>query len=277
MLVRMCMLKLAFWVMTDWRAVMDAGFVLPGGQLRADMLTELSQALRSPDPVLRDEQAYVVLARWIPELDRGQRRSLGDDMAVRFTDPEIQARSFAALILAAIVRHGDFAARWLAAFAAWCPAETDLRGYDPVLGWLHAVAHGADLLGAFGRHPRVDPAPLLNLAAARLLARTDYLFACQEDDRLGYAIAQILTREQLSEAQCVDWLGPVGADFADGQPGPVPPHASNTMRTLRVLYLLADRGVRLERAGGEPVALRHHATLRQHLADVLALVAPFTG
>jgi hypothetical protein len=55
-------------------------------------------------------------------------------MAARLADPEIQARSFAALILAALVEHGDFEASWLAAFAAWYPAETDLRGYDPALG-----------------------------------------------------------------------------------------------------------------------------------------------
>ena len=53
---------------------------------------------------------------------------------------------------------GEFEPSWLAAFTSWYPAETDLRGYDQKLGWLHAVAHGADLLGAFGRCPQVDPA-----------------------------------------------------------------------------------------------------------------------
>ena len=263
--------------MTDWQAMLDADLPWPGGQPGDGLLAELSQALRSPDPVLRDEQALTLLTRWIPELGGEQRRRLGDEMAARFTGQEIQARSVAALVLAAIVEHGDFDPSWLAAFTAWYPAETDLRGHDPVLGWLHAVAHGADLLGTFGGSRLVDPAPLLDLAAARLLASTSYVFACQEDDRLGYAIAQVLTREELSPDQSVDWLGPVSADFAAGQPGPVPPHASNTMRTLRVLYLLADRGVRPGWAGGEPVALRHRDLLRQRIADVLALVAPFTG
>ncbi|HEY3732608.1 MAG TPA: DUF2785 domain-containing protein [Streptosporangiaceae bacterium] len=263
--------------MTDWQAVIDADFAVPGGRRRANLIDELSQALRSPNPVLRDEQAYLILIRWIPELDGEQRRRLGDDMAARLADPEIQARSFAALILAALVEHGDFEASWLAAFTAWYPAETDLRGYDPALGWLHAVAHGADLLGTFGRCGRVEPTALLDVAAARLLARTSYVFAHQEDDRLGYAIGLILTRPELSEAQAVDWLAPVSADFAAGTPGPVPAHAANAMRTLRVLYLLADRGVRPGWAEGAPVPLRHRDALRQRLADVLALVAPFTG
>ncbi|HEV2373261.1 MAG TPA: DUF2785 domain-containing protein [Streptosporangiaceae bacterium] len=263
--------------MTDWQKVIDGGFEPPPGGVTEDLVAELAGALRSPDPVLRDKQAYTVLARWVPQLRSDQRRRLGDDMAARFTDPEVQARTFAPLILACIVEQGEFQPAWLSAFTDWYPSETDLRGHDPVLGWLHAVAHGADLLGAFGRSPHVDPVPLLDTAAARLLARTGYVFAHQEDDRLAYAIALTLTRPELSQAQSLAWLGPVQADFEAATPGPVPPHASNTMRTLRALYILADRGVRPAWATGEPMTLRHRDALRQRLADVLALTAPFTG
>lgn len=264
--------------MTDWQKVIDGGCQQPEGGLTPALIAELSQALRSPDPVLRDEQALTVLAGWIPDLDSGQRRRLGEEMAARFSDPEIQARTFAPLVLSMIVEQGDFDDSWLAAFTRWYPAETDLRGYDPELGWLHAVAHGADLLGAFGRCPQVvDPAPLLGVAAARLLAPTGYLFAHQEDDRLAYAIALTLTRAELSQEQSVDWLDPVRADFEASEPGPVPPRASNTMRTLRTLYILADRGVRPEWNQGQPMALAHRDAVLQRLAEVLALVAPMAG
>lgn len=263
--------------MTDWQKVIDGGFQQPEGGLTAALITELSQALRSPDPVLRDEQALTVLGHWVPDLDPGQRHRLGDEMAARFSDPEIQARTFAPLVLTMLVEQGDFDDSWLAAFTRWYPAETGLRGYDPELGWLHAVAHGADLLGAFGRCPAADPAPLLGVAATRLLAPTSYLFAHQEDDRLAYAIALTLTRAELSEEESVDWLGPVRADFAAGQPGPVPPYASNTMRTLRALYILADRGVRPEWNQGVPMALAQRDAVLQRLAGVLALVAPMAG
>jgi hypothetical protein len=261
---------------TDWQKVIDDGSALPDGASRAALLAELCEALRSPDPVLRDEQAYTLLARWIPGLDEAERHALGDKMAARFADPRIQARTFAPLILAAIVTQGEYEPSWLAAFTRWYPAETDLRGWDPDLGWLHAVAHGADLLRAFGQCPRVAPAPLLDLAAARLLARTGYVFAHQEDDRLGFAIGLTLTRPELSETDAVRWLDPIAAEFGRGEPGPVPAFAANTMRTLRVLYLLADRGVRPDWTGA-PAQLRHHEVVRQRLADVLALAAPFTG
>jgi hypothetical protein len=263
--------------MTDWEKVIAGDFEPPAGGLTPELIAELSEALRSPDPVLRDEQALTVLGHWVPELDAGLRRGLGDEMAARFADPEVQARTFAPLVLAMIVEHGDFEEPWLTAFTRWYPAETDVRGYDQERGWLHAVAHGADLLGTFGRHPRVDPAPLPAVAAARLLAGTDYVFANQEDDRLAYAVALTLTRPELSEAQSVDWLEPVRAAFDAGEPGPVPPFASNTMRTLRALYILADRGVRPEWNQGDPMRLTHRDAVLQRLAEVLAIVSPMAG
>jgi hypothetical protein len=264
-------------VVIDWRQVIEDGYPLPSGAAREAALAELSEALRSPDPALRDEQALDVATRWIPDLDSAARRRLGDEMAARLADGEIQARTFAALILAVVVEQGEFEPSWLAAFRRWYPAETDLRGHDPDLGWLHAVAHGADLLGTFGRSPAADPAPLLDLAAARLLAPTGYVFAAAEDDRLGYAIGLTLTRAELTRPQATGWLDPVAAAFGATGPGPPPAEISNTVRTLRVLYLLADRGVRPDWADGDPVPLAHRDAVRERLAEVLALMAPFTG
>jgi hypothetical protein len=238
-------------------------------------LDELSAALRSPDPAVRDDRAYTELARLIPELTGAQRLRLGDELAGRFTDAEIQSRAFAPLVLARLVEAGAYRPGWQEAFARWYPAETDLRGYDAELGWLHAVAHGADLLGAFGRHPAAEPVPLLSLATARLLAPGGQLFDAMEDDRLGCAIALVLTRAELTERQSVEWLDAVAADFRSGRPGPVPAYASNTVRTLRVVYLLADRGVRPR--GGDPLPLRHAEAVRGAVADVLAITSPYAG
>lgn len=256
--------------------MLDDDLRLPDGLSLADAVAELTQALRSPDPVLRDELALTVLLDLVPRLDPAMRCTLGASMEASLQDPEIQARTFAALILAELVGQGEFQPSWLAAFEAWYPAETDLRGYDQELGWLHAVAHGADLLGAFGCCPQVDPASMLRLAAARLLAPTDYVLRDREDDRLGYAMALTCTRAELTESESVAWLDPVAADFEAGSPGPVPPHASNTMRTLRMLYLLADRGV-LPPTGGEPMPFAHPNAVKGRLADVLSLAAPYAG
>ena len=92
-----------------------------------------------------------------------QLRALGDEMVPRFGDSEIQARTFAPLILDAIVSAGVFEASWVPPFERWYVAEEDLRGYDAKLGWLHAVAHGADLLGTLGLHSAVEPVQMLRL------------------------------------------------------------------------------------------------------------------
>lgn len=263
--------------MTGLQEVLDSGGALPARASRAEALAGLCEALRSPDPVLRDEQAYNILATWIPELDPQERHVLGDTMAARFRDPEIQARTFAPLILAEIISQGDYDPGWQSAFADWYPAETDLRGYDAERGWLHAVAHGADLLGALGRHPGAEPAPLLGLAAARLLAPAEYVFAHAEDDRLGLAVGRTLTRHELTAALTTGWLDPIAAALAAVRPGTLPAFVGNTTRTLRVVYLLADRGVRPRWDGGSPQLPRHRDILRERLAAVLAIAAPFTG
>ena len=259
--------------MTDWDLVCGRDFAVPDGRDLDDLVAELAAALRDPDPAVRDGAPYVVLRTWIARdvIDAGRRAKLGAIMAERFTDPEIQARTFAPLVLDMIVSRGDLDPAWLAAFSAWYPAETDLRGYDATLGWLHAVAHGADLLATFGRHPSVDPASMLDLAAARLVAPTGHHFAEQEDDRLARAIALVLARPGLSGADALGWLEPVAARFAALPRGTTPAHASNSMRTLRALYVLLDTGIGPSR-DAPALPQPHRDAVKARLAEVLAPV-----
>lgn len=264
--------------MIDWRAVIKHDGVLPDGLPPEDAVAELVEMLRSPDPATRDEIGFRALMRVIPNLDSSVRRQLGDTMAGRLSDPEVQARTFAPLILAGLVEAGEYDASWLAAFEAWYPAEQDLRGHDAQLGWLHAVAHGADLLGTFGFIcTEVAPERMLALGVKRMLARTGHVLHDQEDDRLAYAMALTLTREELTEQSATAWLDPITVDFADGKPGPVPAYASNTMRTLRLLYVLADRGVRPDWGRSATVHIRYRDAVKRRLIEVLTQVAPFMG
>ncbi|MDX6284005.1 MAG: hypothetical protein QOH03_5076, partial [Kribbellaceae bacterium] len=176
--------------MTDWAQVRAEGFAVPAGRPVDELVAELSTMLRSPDPLIRDAQAYSTLATWIGNgvLGQAELRALGDDMVGRFADSEIQARTFAPLILDSIVTQGVFEPSWVPPFERWYVAETDLRGYDAELGWLHAVAHGADLLGTLGLYPAVEPVEMLRLGIGRLLTPTEYVLRDMEDDRLGYAL-----------------------------------------------------------------------------------------
>ena len=72
------------------------------------------------------------------------------------------------------------------------------------------------------------------------------------------------------------WLIERGGFEQGGEPGPVPPPASNTMSTLRMLYLLADRGVR-PAPDAQALPLTHREAVLGQLADTIAPVACFTG
>ncbi|MFJ4953043.1 DUF2785 domain-containing protein [Streptomyces sp. NPDC088760] len=84
------------------------------------------------------------------------------------------------------------AERWYAAFSAWYPAEQDTRGWDDSLGWLHAVAHGADAAAAFARVLPNRREELLELCARRMTARQSDHHVQLEDARLARALTRIL-------------------------------------------------------------------------------------
>ncbi|MEV6287299.1 DUF2785 domain-containing protein [Kribbella sp. NPDC051770] len=260
--------------MTDWARVRAEGFEVPADRPVDKLVAELSGMLRSPDATVRDGQAYSVLATWIgkgvlaPEL----LRELGDEMAGRFGDPEIQARTFAPLILDSIVSVGVFEPSWVPPFERWYVAEEDLRGYDAKLGWLHAIAHGADLLGTLGRVPAVEPVEMLRLGIGRLLTPTDFVLRDLEDDRLGYALAATLTRPDLVETDVTAWLDPAARALGNPPPDGVRPEITNTMRTLRALYVLVDQGVRI---GDTVHQVPHRELVRAKLAEVLRTATPY--
>lgn len=260
----------------DWSAVKADDFAVPHGHDMAGLTAELTEMLRSPDPQIRDTLGFGTLARWISRghLSDDQQVALGDQMAQRFTDPEVQARTFAPLILACLAERDVADERWVAAFERWYAAETDLRGYDPTLGWLHAVAHGGDLLGELGLTSTVDPRRMLGLAARRLAAPTDLVWREAEDDRLGYALAQTLTREDLGPAEATAWLDAVEALLAKQQGVTVAANASNSVRTLRMLHVLLETGVRV-RGRDLPVVPPHAQVLKVRLVEVLHLATPW--
>jgi hypothetical protein len=94
-----------------------------------------------------------------------------------------------------------------------------------------------------------------------------------EDDRLGYALAATLTREDLSDSDATSWLDPALRALSQPVEG-ISPELTNTLRTLRVLYVLADHGVRV---GDEKLLTRipRREQVKTKLADVFRIVTPY--
>jgi hypothetical protein len=263
--------------MTDWAQVRDAGYLVPEDRSVDDLVTELTGMLRSPDPVVRDRQAYSVLATWIGRgvLSAQQLRDLGDEMVPRFADSEVQVRTFAPLILDAIVSAGVFEPSWVPPYERWYVAEEDLRGYDAKLGWLHAVAHGADLLGTLGLHSAVEPVQMLRLGLGRVLTPTAYVWRDMEDDRLGYALAATLTRADLTDSDATSWLDPAIRAFSTPPAEGITPEVTNTIRTLRALYLLVDHGLRVPTSAAALTHIPHRDAVKARIAEVIRIVTPY--
>jgi hypothetical protein len=152
--------------------------------------------------------------------------------------------------------------RWRDTFAAWWPAETEIRGWDDTLGWLHVVAHGADVVDALAASSRLaaeELADLLTLVAERTVAPTRYQYAQMEEDRLARAVARVVARPELTAAGATDWLGVFDRLFATGEPGSVPVPARNAFAVLRAAYVMVDRHAAAHReAVTDAIAARLH-------------------
>lgn len=244
----------------------------------AHSLEQLLDDLASPDPAVRDVQALPELCDAIAEgrLDAAEHDTLARTLLRRLGHERAEARSFAPLVLAELVACGHGRADWVEPVARWYVAEPDLRGYDAQVGWVHAVAHGADFFGACAVAGVGSPEQLLAALTDRLLAPTDTVWRDQEEDRVAYALALTLARPDVTPATISAWLEPVRSAFAASQPGPVPAPVSNTMRALRSLAVaLRHTVVRPAGEASQPVQVACAPEAVDGIDGVLALVTPW--
>jgi hypothetical protein len=87
-------------------------------------------------------------------------------------------------------------------------AETDYRGLDAELGWVHPVAHLADVFWRFALHPALDAEQAQQIQRAVISKATplDASYVFNEGDRLARVISQLMAREVLAEDQWQAWL-----------------------------------------------------------------------
>jgi len=209
-----------------WRGIAAKRYEVPEGEKAFGLAKELSGYLKSSDAELRDDLAYSILAEWILHKDVFSKDELlaleeewRGNLKAGIGDSEtgsVLGRSFSALCLAAIAERelktpflGE--ARYhklLAAAESYLKEERDLRGFDPVKGWIHATAHTADLLAALVRHPlftKQDQAAVLG-AIWWKLEGADVVFAFREQDRLANVLAAMAGRTDFDLAGFREWL-----------------------------------------------------------------------
>jgi len=253
---------------SSWQSVRTSGMDVPTHRRLDEMTAELVQMLGDPDPRVREELAYPILTAW---LQRGAYddllSGLGDGIVSGLGfglggdgDSSVVRRSYSALMLAEIIGRDNDAhlveasavLAWGDAATSWYVRELDHRGWIPELGWAHAIAHGADLLGALARSRHfgaLELTVLLDVVADRVLAPTAYAWRHGEDDRLALAVMTLLHRNALDTSVVEPWLARLGAGL---QPPRTRGHldaewptteARNTSAFLRALHLQLALGV----------------------------------
>ena len=245
-----------------WSQVRASGLAVPEDRPLADLTTELTTMLGSPDPHVRDGLAYPTLATWI---DRGVYDELlvglGDGMAAGLTvglgehgTDSVFRRTFSVLVLAECIDRNnqvdlvpsDKLMEWGDRVATWYLREKDVRGFVLDKGWAHAIAHGADAIGVLARSPhlgRNELTVLLDVIADRVLAPVDEPFVHGEPDRMVLATMTILRRNIVPLAVVEPWVVRVtgGAHRAgrDGNPYPSTFNAEAFLRSLHLQLVLA--------------------------------------
>ncbi|HEX5997694.1 MAG TPA: DUF2785 domain-containing protein [Jiangellales bacterium] len=247
-----------------WERVVADGYRVPHGAALNDLTTELVSMLGDPDPHVRDDIACSILRTWTDEgvydellsglgdgLLHGLRAGLGEDGTA-----SALRRSLSAMTLAHVVRRDNAVQvlpatsilTWADRSVTWLLAEKDLRGWDPEVGWVQTIAHGADLLGAFAASRyfnRDELNVLLDVIAERLLADTEYRLVSGECDRLAHATMSVLHRNLVTVDALESWLERLSKAWADPPEPGVRESAvrANCVSYARALHLQLLLGV----------------------------------
>jgi len=241
-----------------WQQVRSAEMRVPTDRPLADLTAELVTMLGSTDPVERDEIAYPILATWISEgVYDDLLAGLGDGMAAGLTrglgesgTDSVFRRSFSVLVLAECIERDNTEGRlpagkileWGDRLTGWLVRERDVRGFVPEQGWAHAVAHGADALGALAGSSHLglnELTVLLDVVADRVVLETPAPLSSGEPDRLAAATMSILRRRLVPLRIIEPWLARLTAAATDpGAPGSDPYLVTgNPEAFLRALHL----------------------------------------
>lgn len=214
-----------------WRGIARSKFAVPAGQDAFALVGELSGYLGSTDPELRDDLAYSIIYTWIVEqkqFSAAQLNALLDpwEQNLRWgmdAPNGVLKRSFSALCLAVLAERDlttpflqeERYRKLLAESLAYLENETDLRGFDPKLGWIHATAHTADLIAQLASNPLLktqDQGRILAAIAGRISSAPE-VYTYGEQDRLAAAAATIVERNDFDRAAFQRWLTTLDAEW----------------------------------------------------------------
>lgn len=221
----------------SWKAIKENDYKVPEGHTAKSLTPELLGFLGSTDPELRDELAYAILVEWVecdlyaPDDLRQIIAGLSDNLEVGIGETETDSiflRAFSVLALALIVYYDNKISflkseeidAILNKGLQYLAAEKDHRGYVPVKGWAHALAHTADLLLVLAENRNTGTAEhirILSEITRKIAGTTNWVYVHGEDDRLSTAVLTVFQRGLLDPLAIKEWLdtltNPIGGSW----------------------------------------------------------------
>ena len=266
-----------------WRAILNQRGAVPEHESADALSHELSGMLASPDPELRDDLAYSILATWILRgnvlssptliaLTDEWRANLKSGIGETGTNSVLK-RSFSALCLSEMARRDAKESfmgpeRYHALVSesiAYMQDERDLRGYDRTLHWIHSAAHTADLLAALANNASLtkqESDAILRAIQSRLATATG-VFTQGEQDRLANAVVSVIRRSDFDSAGFAPWLSEFQKEDRDVWSATTP---ESLARYQNHNYLLQSLTVRILMEPDSPRMIDY----RQQIVKLLA-------
>lgn len=274
-----------------WTAVLENNDKIPEGYTLSELTGQLFRYIASTDPELRDHIAYSVYATWLQQ-EMYTKEEVSEHVELLLDNlgkgigesksSSVFLRAFSVLFLAEIVHNDNrkplldrAQIKSILARALWyLAAEKDPRGYVPVKGWAHALAHTADLLAELGRHRflrKNELRDILRAISAKITNAREYLYIHGEDERLAHAVMEVLRRGLLPTSAVRSWskslTEPDGQNWRGAYTDERRNRAyQNTRNLLRSIYL--------ELAGSEE-AIPQHEALQEIFLQALKDLKPY--
>lgn len=253
-------------------------FLLDEENDAAFYLSSLLYYIGDPDPSLRDDLIYETLAHWIEEEKYFEEEELSkllpqlassDYLGKGLFDcslSDVEAgqhdfntpvggfaltRAFSALAIASIIRrHNEetFLSEDELRFTSnqmieVLECENDFRGYVQPYGWVHTIAHYADVLEALLKNPLIEEAYAKSFmrVISRLYARANAILGAQEEERLINALYDSLfVSGMIATEDLRAWLFDMGSmNFMGLDEGSADPFAESFRRVNKKLFLRA--------------------------------------
>ena len=209
-----------------WKTIQENDCKVPDGHTPKSLTPELLSYLGSTDPELRDALAYGILVEWVdrdlytPDDLRRMTADISGNLDVGIGETETDTvflRAFSVLALALIVYYDNkksfLKSEEIEAILdkglQYLATEKDPRGYVPVKGWAHALAHTADLLLVLAENQHTDATQhlrILNGITDKLKTTFNWVYVHGEDDRLSAVVLAVFQRDLLEPPAIKEWL-----------------------------------------------------------------------